>query len=94
LREHDWGVSLGPFGKARRTAATTSRAAAGASVKKLPAGVRETTDFPYPGADRVRFYFLTFDGVRVIYSDLASITNGTNKYAELFRLGQAVLTEL
>lgn len=52
------------------------------------------TEYPYPRADRVRLYFLTFDGVRVIDTDLASITNRTSKYAELFGLGQAVLTEL
>jgi hypothetical protein len=53
-----------------------------------------TTECPYPTDDRIRFYFLTFDGVRVIETDLASITNGTSKYAELFSLAQAVLTEL
>ena len=53
-----------------------------------------TTEYPYPTGKRVRFYFLTFDGVRVIDTDLASITNGTSNYAELFGLGQAVLTEL
>lgn len=53
-----------------------------------------TTDYPYPAADRVRFYLLTFDGVRVIDTDMASINNGTGKYAKLFGLGQDVLTEL
>lgn len=53
-----------------------------------------TTEFPYPSEANVRFYFLTFDGVRVIDTELATITNGTSKYAELFGLGQAVLTEL
>ena len=53
-----------------------------------------TAVYPYPTADRVRFYFLTFGGVRVIDTDLASITNRTSKYAELFGRGQAVLTEL
>jgi hypothetical protein len=52
------------------------------------------TEYPYPIAGRVRFYFLTFGGVRVIDTDLASITSRTSKYAELFGLGQAVLTEL
>ena len=52
------------------------------------------TEYPYPTADRVRFYFLTFGGVRVIDTDLASITRRTSNYAELFGLGQAVLTEL
>ena len=53
-----------------------------------------TTEYPYPTDDRVRFYFLTFNGVRVIDTDLATITNRTSKYSELFGLGQAVLTEL
>jgi len=53
-----------------------------------------TTEYPYPAADRVRFYLLTFDGVRVIDTDWASINNGTGKYANLFGLGQEVLTEL
>ena len=55
---------------------------------------KTTTEFPYPTTDRVRFYFLTFDGVRVIDTDLASMNDRTNKYSELFGLGQAVLTEL
>jgi hypothetical protein len=53
-----------------------------------------TTEYPYPVADRVRFYFLTFGGVRVIDSDMATISKGSSKYAELFGLGQGVLTEL
>jgi len=57
-------------------------------------GSTQTMEFPYPTGDRVRFYFLTFDGVRVIDTDMASIKNRTSKCAELFGLGQAVLTEL
>jgi len=53
-----------------------------------------TKDYPYPAANRVRFYLLTFDGVRVLDTDLASIEDRTSKYAEFFGLGQAVLTEL
>ena len=53
-----------------------------------------TTEYPYPAADRVRFYLLTFEGVRVLDTDLASIESRTSKYAEFFGLGQAVLTEL
>jgi len=53
-----------------------------------------TTEFPYPAADRVRFYLLTFVGVRVIDTDLASVTKKVGNYAELFDCGQAVLTEL
>jgi hypothetical protein len=53
-----------------------------------------TAEFPYPGAGRVRFYLLTFEGVRVIDTDFAAIENGTSRYFTLFNLGQAVLTEL
>jgi hypothetical protein len=53
-----------------------------------------TTEYPYPTANRVRFYFLTFEGVRVIDTDLVAITKRTSKYSELFGLGQVVLTEL
>lgn len=53
-----------------------------------------TTEFPYPAQGRVRFYLLTFKGVRFIDCDIASIENGTSAYAKLFDLGQSVLTEL
>ena len=53
-----------------------------------------TTEYPYPATGRVRFYLLTFEGVRVLDTDLASIESRTSKYAEFFGLGQAVLTEL
>lgn len=55
---------------------------------------KPTTAYPYPTRGRVRFYFLTFSGVRVIETDLDSIENGTSKYTELFGRGQDVLTEL
>lgn len=53
-----------------------------------------TTKFPYPAADRVRFYFLTYEGVRVIETDLGPLSQGTSEYEELFGLGQRVLSEL
>lgn len=53
-----------------------------------------TTDYPYPASDRVRFYFLSFQGVRVIETDLASLVDGTNEFADLARLGHGVWTEL
>jgi hypothetical protein len=51
-------------------------------------------DYSYPTGDRVRFYFLTFRGVRVIETDFRSIADGTSKYRELYGLGQEVLTQL
>jgi hypothetical protein len=53
-----------------------------------------TAEYPYPAADRVHFYLLTFNGVRVIDTDFASASNGKSKYAELLQLGNTVLTEL
>jgi len=53
-----------------------------------------TAEYPYPGRNRVRFYLLTFQGVRVIETDLNSVIDRTGEYSELFALGQAVLTEL
>jgi hypothetical protein len=53
-----------------------------------------TTEYPYPTAGRVRFYLLTFEGVRVVDTDLAAIENGTSGHLEFFNRGQAVLTEL
>jgi hypothetical protein len=53
-----------------------------------------TTDFPYPAPGRVRFYLLTFEGVRVIDTELSSQENGTNRYFALFARGNDVVTEL
>jgi hypothetical protein len=52
------------------------------------------SEYPYPAVDKIRFYLLTFHGVRVIETDMVSVTRGAGPYAELFGLGQAVMTEL
>jgi hypothetical protein len=53
-----------------------------------------TTEFPYPLGDRLRFYLKTYDGVRVIDTDMASIKAGASAFTELFGLAQGVVTEL
>jgi hypothetical protein len=53
-----------------------------------------TMEYPYPKSGRVRFYFLTYDGVRVVDTELDSVASGAGAYAELFRQGNSVLTEL
>ena len=80
-------------GEGHETVRAAATALVKASAQHLTAAA-PTTEFPYPREGRVRFYFVTFDGVRVIDTDLATITSGTSKYSELFELGQAVLTEL
>ncbi len=53
-----------------------------------------TTEFPYPAEDRVRFYLLTFEGVRFIDTELAAMSNSGTQFAVLFGNGQEVLTKL
>jgi hypothetical protein len=53
-----------------------------------------TSDFSYPAKNRIKFYLITFDGVRVIEADYDSIYSGKDKFSELFGDGQNLLTEL
>jgi hypothetical protein len=73
------------------------RAASAAFVKaadRFYESAAPTSEYPYPAGDKVRFYLLTFHGVRVIETDMALVTRGAGPYAELFGLGQAVMTKL
>jgi len=54
----------------------------------------EAKTYPYPKEGNVRFYFLTFDGVKVIEEKLPAIESNDSKYSLLFWQGQEVLTEL
>ena len=85
-----FGIIGGIGHESVRTAATKFVKA----VETYHADSIPTSEFPYPAADRVRFYLLTFHGLRVIDTDLASIASGKGRYANLFRAGQAVLSEL
>ena len=85
-----FGVIGGEGHESVRKAATTFVRAA----DRLFDAATPTIEYPYPASDLVRFYLLTFDGVRVVETDLASIYDRTNAYTEFFELGQAVLTEL
>lgn len=51
-------------------------------------------DFSYPGPDRIRFFFLAFDGVRLLEADFKAVCRGAHETSALFAQGQAVLTEL
>jgi hypothetical protein len=54
-----------------------------------------TKEFPYPDPAHVRFYFLTFEGVRVLETELGSLSRQPDApTTRLFALGQSVLTEL
>lgn len=73
------------------------RTAAIGFVKQMQAyhdDATNTAEFPYPKSDRVRFYLLTYSGVRYIDTDLKSIAAGNNKYSDLFESANKVLSEL
>jgi len=53
-----------------------------------------TKAYPYPAKGKVRFYLRTFQDVRVIEADAASVYSPSGRYSGLFRAGHAVLTEL
>jgi hypothetical protein len=53
-----------------------------------------THDFSYPSLDHVRFFLITFQGVRFIETDLRSLQEGRGRYAALFNLAQDVIGRL
>jgi len=55
---------------------------------------KSTKDYSLPKSNRVRFYLVCYDGVRVIEDDLNSVTSRKSKYSDLFAEGQRVITEL
>jgi hypothetical protein len=50
--------------------------------------------YAYPESQGVKFYLMTFRGLKVCDTDLNSVVNHRGKYTELFRLGQEVVTQL
>ncbi len=53
-----------------------------------------THDVSYPSLDHVRFFLVTFRGVRLIETDLRPLQEGRGKYATLFNLAQDVIGQL
>jgi hypothetical protein len=53
-----------------------------------------TSDYPYPAPGKVRFYFLTYDGVRTIETGLEPIKAGSSPFRALYLAGHDVVTEL
>jgi hypothetical protein len=73
------------------------RTAAKALVKKAGSyydASAPTSDLSYPSLDHVRFYFHTFEGVRVIEVTLRSVTDERGRYSDLFDLAQEVIGQL
>lgn len=58
------------------------------------AAVPVATEFPCPAPGRVRFYLLTYAGVRCIEAEMAGLADPQGACSALFRAGQALLTAL
>jgi hypothetical protein len=63
-------------------------------TERFHSDAKPTADHSYPPADRVRFYLLTFDGLRVLEDDRAAVEGSRSRYSTLFGRGQDVITEL
>lgn len=89
--------TTGMFGIIGGIGHDTVRAAAKKLVKEASRHFDDSTptqDLSYPALDHVRFFLKTFNGVRVIETDLASLPERHNKYFTLFDSAQSVLTQL
>ncbi len=89
--------TTGTFGVMGGIGHESVRAAATNCIKvaqKFYNAATPTKDFPYPKPDRVRFYLICYDEVRVIDADLAAIKNKTDNTRELYTAAQDVITEL
>lgn len=65
-----------------------------AVAAKFLGAATPVSEFPYPESDRIRYYLLTFDGVKMIDADMEAVTSNRHESSELFAYGQEVLTEL
>jgi hypothetical protein len=73
------------------------RNAATALVKAAQAYYEQgtpTKEYPYPPSDRIRFYLLGYEGVRVIDGEAAELENGAGKLINLWAACQNVVSEL
>ena len=53
-----------------------------------------TKDFRYPGRGRVRFYLMTYDGVRFIEAERGAATGAHGRYAELYDVAKRIASGL
>ena len=89
--------TTGTFGVIGGIGHEAVRSAANSFVKAgdaLFAEAAPTSEFPYAQPRRVRFYLITFNGVRVIDADLTMVTSGKHICWPLFGEGQRVMTQL
>lgn len=89
--------TTGTFGVIGGIRHESVRAAAKSCVKVAQSfyeSATPTKEYPYPAKERVRFYLVCYDGVRVMDSDLTAVAQGKDRSWELFASAQGVITEL
>jgi hypothetical protein len=89
--------TTGTFGIIGGGGHATVRMAAKRAVQaadRFHGAAKSVTEFPYPPPDKVYYYLLTFSGVRLLEDEAPNGNRGPNATAELFRLGQEVLSQL
>jgi len=86
--------TFGVIGGGKHSAVRRAAAAFVRDADRVHADARSTTDRSYPAPNRIRFYLLTFDGVRLLEENRASIEDGRSRYSALFDRAQDVATEL
>lgn len=82
---------IGGFAHERVRAAAIRLVEAGHALRR---NATPTTDYSYPKPNKIRFYMVTYGGVRVIDADRASVEGGSDETSELFARAQDVITEL
>ena len=82
---------IGGFAHERVRAAAIRLVEAGDALRR---NATPTTDYSYPKPNKIRFYMVTYGGVRVIDADRASVEGGCDKTSELFARAQGVISEL
>jgi len=89
--------TTGSFGVIGGIGHETVRSAAKSFVKIATEHLGDavaTKDFSYPKPGRVRFYIICYDEVRFVEADLEAVRRGNDKYSDLYKEGQRVVTEL
>lgn len=63
-------------------------------AEKYLDSAKPVTNFSYPKSGEILYYILTYDGVKLLVGDEASIESGSDPTRPLFAAAQDVLTEL
>ena len=86
--------SFGVFGASDHEIVRTAAKAFVRAAQDFYDEAETTNEFPYPNPDRMRFYLLTYSGVRFIDTDFESLASDTNQYSTLIIKGHELIAEI